>query len=80
MSDIKQNIAAYERQRLALEDKHVGKWVLFHDEQLVDVFDDFQAAAALAVERFGRGPYLIRRVGAPPMTLPASVMYRPVYA
>ena len=41
----------------------------------VKVFDDFEATAEEAVRRFGRGPYLIRQVAAPPVTLPASVMY-----
>jgi hypothetical protein len=43
-------------------------------------FESFDEAAKTAVHRFGRGPYLIRQVGAGPITLPASVMYRPVYA
>lgn len=49
-----------------------------HGERLVGTCDSFEAAAEDAVERFGRGPYPIRRVGAPPVTLPASVPYRPV--
>jgi len=53
--------------------------VLFHDESFVAVYDFFEDAAEDAVRRFGRGPYLIRQVGAPPVTLPASVMYQPVY-
>ncbi len=74
-----ENIEVYEAQRDVLETEHLGEWVLFHDRELIGTFSDFQDVAGEAVLRFGKGPYLIRRVGAPPMTLPASVAYRPVY-
>jgi hypothetical protein len=80
MEDIKSNIAAYQAMQQELEEKHMGKWVLFHSNSLVAVHESFDSAAEDAVKRFGRGPYLIRQVGAPPITLPASVMFRPIYA
>ena len=80
MTDVKSEIAAYERQKEDLEGSHTGKWVLFFDEKLAGVYDSFEAAAREAVSRFWRGPYLIRQVGAPPVVLPASVMYRPANA
>ncbi len=73
-------IAAYENMQKELEEKYMGKWVLFYQGKLVSVYESFDDAASDAVTRFGRGPYLIRQVGAPAITLPASVMYRPVYA
>ncbi len=75
MSDIDREIAAYESKKEDLEAQHMGQWVLFHDQKLIAVYDSFQVAAENAVRRFGRGSYLIRQVGAPPITLPASVMY-----
>lgn len=78
MADIDREIAAYQERQAEMERTHMGKWVLFRDGQLVSVFDSFELAAEEAVKRFGRGPYLIRQVGAPPVTLPASVMYHPV--
>lgn len=80
MALLSEEIAAYDRMRNLLETDHFGKWVVVHDEALVGTYEDFQDAAADAVQRFGRGPYLIRRVGEPPLTLPASVLYRPVRA
>lgn len=76
MAELKDEIAAYERQQAELEASHLGKWVLVHDQKLEGFFDTFELAAANAVKRFGRGPYLIRQIGAPSVTLPASVMYR----
>ncbi len=75
MAEIDTEIRAYEAMREKLESEHMGKWVLVQGGKLVGVFDSFDAAAEDAVRQFGRGPYLIRQVGAPPVTLPASVMY-----
>ena len=76
MAALSKEIAAYKRMRDVVEADHFGEWVLVHDEQLVGSFNSFEAAAQVAMERFGRGPYLIRQVGAPPITLPASLLYR----
>ncbi len=77
MSTLTEEISAYEEMQRTLEGDHFGKWVVIHDKELTGVYDSFELAAETAVERFGSGPYLIREVGAPPVTLPASVLYRP---
>ena len=71
-------IAAYDAMRDELERDHLYDWVVFHDERLISAYEDFQDAAAEAVRRFGRGPYLIRQVCAPPRKLPSSVWFRRV--
>lgn len=73
-------IEAFDAQRDVLEQHHLGKFVVIHDTVLAGAFDSLDAAAAFAVSQFGRGPYLIRQVGVPPMRLPASVLYQPVSA
>ena len=75
MPEIDVELAAYEGLRERLETEHMGKWVLLKNRELIGVFDSFEQAAEDAVKKFGRGPYLIRQVGSPPVTLPASVMY-----
>ncbi|MFI5251912.1 MAG: hypothetical protein ACHQQQ_05695 [Bacteroidota bacterium] len=75
MSDLNKEIEAYETMRRSLESTHIGKWILIHDQKLVDIYDSFEKAAEDAVKRFGQGPYLIRQIGAPPIVLPASVVY-----
>ena len=80
MAALTKEIAAYERMRDYLETDHFGEWVVLHDEELIGTYESFEVAADDAVQRFGRGPYLIRQVGESPLTLPASVLYRPVYA
>jgi hypothetical protein len=80
MSELKDDIVIYEAMRSELETSKLGKWVLIHNKELTGTFDTFEDAARVAVQRFGRGPYLIRQIGASPVSLPASVMYHPVHA
>lgn len=80
MADLLKDIAAYESMQTELEARRFGKWVVLHDEKFVGAYDAFEEAAEEAVKRFGRGPYMIRRVGAPPPTLPASILYRLAHA
>ena len=75
-----ENIAAYDAMRDHLELEHFGKWVVFYDEEFVGSYDESEDAAYAAIEHYDRGPYLIRQVGAPPMRLPASTLYRRIYA
>ena len=75
MSDLDTEIAAYESKQAELEREHTGQWVLVHQRDVVAFFNSFEAAATEAVNRFGRGPYLIRQIGAKPMVMPASAMY-----
>ena len=72
--------AFYDRHRVEFETGHLLEWVVIHGEEVVGFYEDFQVAAQTAVERFGRGPYLIRQIGQPPRTLPISVLCHPVYA
>jgi hypothetical protein len=80
MAELSDDIAVYDAMRADLESECLGKWVVVHNKTLEGTFDSFDDAAKLAVHRFGRGPYLIRQIGAGSITLPASVMYNPVNA
>lgn len=80
MTSLKEEIAAYESMRNDIELNFMGKWVLIHGKKLINTYDSFELAATDAVRQFGRGPYLIRQVGACPVKLPSSVLYRPIYA
>jgi len=75
MAEINTEIAAYEAMEDSLKRDHIGKWAVVHHSKLVGIFDSFEIAAAEAVRQFGAGPYLIRQIGAPPVSIPASLMY-----
>lgn len=70
-------LAAYHQQANRLKISHLGKWVVFKNATLVAIHDSFDHAAKDATSRFGRGPYLIRQIGSPPIVIPASLAYRP---
>jgi hypothetical protein len=72
MADLDVELETYRAQRSELESQFFGKWVVFHGTDRIGVFDAFEPAAIEAVKRFGRGPYLIREVGGPPVTLPTG--------
>ncbi len=59
-----ENIAAYDAMRDHLELEYFGKWVVFYDEEFVGSYDESEDAAYAAIERYDRGPFLIRQVGA----------------
>jgi hypothetical protein len=75
MADLDIELAAYRVQFSELERQFLGKWVLFHGEERIGIFDAFEPAAVEAVKRFGRGPYLIRQIGGPPVSLPVCIAY-----
>jgi hypothetical protein len=75
MSILAQERKLYDKLRPELEAKSKGQWALIRDSELISTFPSFELAAREAVRRFGRGPYLIREIGAPDVTLPASVVY-----
>ena len=78
VAGLKENIAAYDELRSDLEVEHSGKWTVFYDRKLVGTFQTSEEAAETAVRRFGRGPYLIRRIGASSANLPASFQVRDI--
>ena len=72
---LSKEIEAYEKYRSELEMDHFGEWEVVHDEKLIGRYPSFEAAAEDAIQRFGRGPYLIRQIGQAPLTLPAFAAY-----
>lgn len=80
MSALKENIAAYEAMQNHLELDYFGKWVVFYDGELVGSYATSDEAAEDAIVRIKQGPCLVRRVGAPPLTLPPYVRHRKLIA
>jgi hypothetical protein len=76
MATLQDEIISYDAMRADLEARHLGMWALVKSGSLVNVYPDFASVAADAVKRFGRGPYLIRQIGARAVDLPASLVMR----
>lgn len=80
MAVLTEDIAAFERMRNQLEADHLGEWVVFQGGRYVGVFEDFEAAASDAADRFDAGPYLIRRLGAPAtVQLSGGMIFTPAH-
>ena len=75
MAKLSEEIAAYERMQDLLETDHFGEWVIVRDGELIGTYPAFEDAARVAMRRFGRGPYLIRKVGKGPLRLPPSLVF-----
>lgn len=69
------DLQAFEQEKAKLEQTYPSKFVVYKAGKFVGAWDTINSAAAEAIARFGRGPYLIRQVGAPRPTLPASVLF-----
>ena len=73
---LSENITAYDELHDMFEMDHNGEWVVIYDRAVQGFFNDEYAAIQHAASNFGRGPYLIRRIGESAITLPASVVYQ----
>lgn len=74
MELLEREIATYERLRDSLEAEHHSKWAVIHGETYVGAYSTFDEAVREAARRFGRGPYLIREIGAPPIRIPGTIL------
>lgn len=72
---LEREIRAYDDMREELEQKYFNEWIVVHDGKVACHFDSARECLQFATEHFGRGPYLIRQVGAPPESLPVSVLF-----
>jgi len=75
MIELEREIETYDSIRADLENSHMGQWAVVFGQKLVGTYASFGEAAQIAVRNYGRGPYLIRQVGAPPIAMPASVVF-----
>ena len=75
-----QESALYEAKKEEWEKEHFMEWVVIHGTELVGFYEDFQLAATTAIQLYGRGPYLIQRIGEPKRPLPISLFMGTKYA
>ena len=71
MKILAQERKLYDQLRIALEAQARGQWALIRRNELIGTFASFELAAKEADRRFGRGPYLIREIGAPNVSPPS---------
>ena len=70
--DLRQNIKAFEKMEAGLLVEQSGKVVLLHRGKLAGIFDNKEAAFAVAAERYPEGGFAVSPpIGTPPATLGA---------
>ena len=79
MRALEQETAVFESRRDEFERDHNLKWVVIHGDEIAGFFPDLQQAARVAIDRYGRGPYLIKQIGEPDPPIPLSLFARPMY-
>jgi len=72
--EVLENLKVYESMRDDFEAKHLHKWVVFADKQLVGIYDTNVEATSAAIQRFGEKPFLVHEVRKTPVPLPTSLM------
>ena len=77
MMTLEKEIQLYDEMRAELEEKYFNRWIIIRGTKVSGPFEDSAECVQFAIEHFGRGPYLIRQVGAPPLHLPASAILVP---
>jgi hypothetical protein len=55
-------LAFFERQKEELLKNHPGKFALIRDEEFVGAFDTAENAYQVGVEKFGKSPFLVKRI------------------
>ena len=78
--EVLENLEVYESMRDEFEAKHLHKWVVFADKQLVGIYVTNVEATTAALQRFGEKPFLIHEVRKTPVPLPSSLMFGQVRA
>jgi hypothetical protein len=57
-------LAVYARMKEKLLTSHEGKFVVIHGEDFIGAFDSAENAYSAGVVRFGRDPFLVKKVTA----------------
>ena len=74
-SQLDRNQAAYEVFRADMEDEHMGRVVLMHDGEVVEVYNDSGDAYKIGCEKYGLGNFSLVNIGEQPINLGFFTMF-----
>jgi hypothetical protein len=69
IAELKKNHDAYEAVKGQMESEHWGRTVLFHDGDVVAIYNDEGDAYEIGCEKFGPGHFSLHLVGERPVDL-----------
>lgn len=61
---LERELATFERLKAQLLENHSGKFALIKGEEFIDAFDTPDNAYQEGIHRFGREPFLVKRISA----------------
>ena len=73
-TQLEMNRDAYEAMKESLETEHFGRVALFHDGELIAVYNDSGDAYEIGCEKYGLGGFSIETIGEPPISLGVFTM------
>lgn len=62
MPELEKDLKAFEAQRGALLQQHAGKFALFHDGKLAEVFESEMDAISCGYKTFGIKPFMVKQI------------------
>lgn len=74
-AELRKNIQAYKEMEANLEENHHGKTALFHNGELVQLFDDLDDAYNTGAEDYGMGCFTIHKIGEIPVSFGAMTPF-----
>ncbi len=74
-SQLDRNQAAYDAIQADMEDKHMGRVVLMHDGEVVEIYNDGGDAYKIGCEKYGLGNFSLVNVGERPIDLGFFTMF-----
>jgi hypothetical protein len=58
-----EELETFREREAELKSQHAGAWVVISGREIAGVFASFQTATEMAVDRFQKSSFLIRRIG-----------------
>ena len=69
IAELKKNQAAFNKIKEEMEANYLGRTVLLHNGEVIDVYNDKDDAYDIACEKFGLGHFSLHEVGERPIDL-----------
>lgn len=63
---LEKELALFEAKKADLLQAHPGKFALIHGDEFVDAFDTAENAYDAGVQKFGKEPFLVKRISPEP--------------
>ena len=63
---LEKELALFEAKKAELLQNYSGKFALIHEDQFIDAFDTAENAYEAGVSKFGKSPFLIKKISQEP--------------